>query len=168
VVTDPDLYWPETAEELYRLYYGTRDHRLATVDQSAYAYVNFRAAASLASLLDDAAAEKYYLRMAEQTRSQICSVMWNAQDAFFYDVRPILYKHARVKSVTGFYVFWARIAEQEHLQMLRHLFSPETFWTEYPLPSLPLDYEKYAELLEANWTYWNYCTWPRTTCHVVD
>jgi len=168
VVTDPELHWPETAEELYRLYHGTRDHRLATVDQSTYAYKNFRAAASLAALMNDATAENRYIRMAEQTRTQVLSVMWDPQDAFFYDVRPILYKYARVKSVTGFYVFWAKIAEQEHLQMLRHLFSPTTFWTEYPLPSLPLDYEKYAELQEANWTYWNYCTWPRTTCHVVD
>jgi hypothetical protein len=52
--------------------------------------------------------------------------------------------------------------------MLRHLFSPTAFWTEHPLPSLPLDHEKYAELQESNWTYWNYCTWPRPTCHVVD
>lgn len=52
--------------------------------------------------------------------------------------------------------------------MLHHLFSPTTFWTEYPLPSLPLDHEKYAELQESNWTYWNYCTSPRTTRHVVD
>ena len=36
------------------------------------------------------------------------------------------------------------------------------------MPSLVLDHEKYAELQESNWTYWNYCTWPRTTCHVVD
>jgi hypothetical protein len=168
VVTDPSLYWPETADELYRIYNGTRDHRLATVDQSTYAYRNFTAASSLARLMDDAAAEKRYANMAEHTRAQICAVMWNPQDAFFYDVRPIIYKHARTKSVTGFFVFWARIAEQGHLQMLHHLFNPLTFWTEFPLPSLPLDYEKYAELQKTNWTYWNYCTWPRTTCHVVD
>jgi hypothetical protein len=94
--------------------------------------------------------------------------MWDQQDAFFYDVTPIIYQHARVKSVTGFFVFWARIAEARHLEMLRHLFNPATFWTKYPLPSLPLDYEKYAELQETGWTYWNYSTWPRTTCHVVD
>jgi hypothetical protein len=168
VVTDPDLSWPETAEELYRLYEGTRDHRLATVDQSTYAYMNFRAAASLARLMDDTTAGERYAGMAERTRAQIRRVMWDAQDAFFYDVSSLPLKHARVKSVTGFYAFWARIAEKEHLSMLRHLFNPATFWTEYPLPSLPLDYEKYAELQEAGWTYWNYCTWPRTTCQVVD
>jgi hypothetical protein len=168
LVTAPELYWPEKVEELYLLYYGTRDHRMATVDQSTYAYKNFLAAASLARQMGDAAAQNRYARMAEQTRIQILSVMWNPQDAFFYDVTPIIYRHARVKSVTGFYVFWARIAEQSHLQMLEHLFNPATFWTEYPLPSLPLDYEKYAELQETNWTYWNYFTWPRTTCHVVD
>jgi hypothetical protein len=69
---------------------------------------------------------------------------------FIYDVTPIIYRHARVKSVTGFYVFWARLAEQKHLQMLNHLFNQATFWTEYPLPSLPLDYEKYIELQETN------------------
>ena len=137
----PCFRWPETVDELYRLYYGTLDHWLATVDQSTYAFKNFWAAASLARLMDDAIAENRYARMAEQTRTQIISVMWDPQDTFFYDVRPIHYKHARVKSVTGFYAFWAKIAEQEHLQMLRHLFSPTTFWTEYPLPSLPLDYE---------------------------
>jgi hypothetical protein len=52
--------------------------------------------------------------------------------------------------------------------MLQHLFNPATFWTAYPLPSLPPDYEKYAKLQETGWTYWNYATWPRTTCHVVD
>jgi hypothetical protein len=52
--------------------------------------------------------------------------------------------------------------------MLQHLFNPATFWTKYPVPSLPLDYEKYTKLQETGWTYWNYATWPRTTCHVVD
>lgn len=168
VVTDPDLSWPETAEALYRLYYGTRDHRLATVDQSTYAYRNFWAAARLARLMEDTAAENRYTRLAEQTRAQIGSVMWDPQAAFFYDVQPITHQPARVKSVTGFYVFWARMAEPQHLPMLQHLFSPTTFWTEYPLPSLPLDYEKYAALQAAHWTYWNYGTWPRSTCHVVD
>jgi hypothetical protein len=168
IVTDPELHWPETPEELYRLYYGTRDYRLATVDQCTYAYKNFRAATRLARLMNDASAERRYAELAEQTRTQVHSVMWNSQDTFFYDVRPIHYKHARVKSVTGFYVFWARIAEHRHVSMLQHLFSPQTFWAEYPLPSLPFDYETYAELQETNWTYWNYYTWPRTTCHVVD
>lgn len=168
VVTDPDFHWPQTAEELYRIYYGTADHRLATVDQTTYAYKNFRAAASLARLLRDTATEKLYATMSEQAHNQLLSVMWHAADSFFYDVRPIVYKPARVKSTTGFYVFWAKIAERKHLPMLQHLFNPATFWTKYPLPSLPLDYEKYARLQEAGWTYWNYATWPRTTCHVTD
>lgn len=168
VVTDPELHWPQTAEELYRIYYGTADHRLATVDQTTYAYKNFCAAASLAKLLNDTATEKLYATMGEQARTQLLSVMWNAGDSFFYDIKPIIQKQARVKATTGFYVFWAKIAGQKHLPMLQHVFNPATFWTNYPLPSLPLDYEKYAELQETGWTYWNYATWPRTTCHVVD
>ena len=168
VVTDPDLHWPQTAEELYRIYYGTLDHRLATVDQTTYAYKNFCAAASLARLLNDTATEKLYATMSDRTRKQLLSTMWNAEDNFFYDLKPIVHKQARVKSTTGFYAFWAKIADQKHLPMLQHIFNPATFWTTYPLPSLPLDYEKYAKLQEAGWTYWNYATWPRTTCHVVD
>lgn len=168
VVTDPHLQWPQTAEELYRVYYATQDHRLATVDQTTYAYKNFCAAAGLAQLLNDTAAEKLYTTMSERTRTQLLSVMWDAADLFFYDIKPVVHQPARVKSTTGFYVFWARIAEGKHLPMLQHLFNPATFWTTYPLPSLPLDYEKYAKLQEAGWTYWNYATWPRTTCHVVD
>ncbi|MBS1656167.1 MAG: hypothetical protein JSU05_15040 [Bacteroidetes bacterium] len=95
-------------------------------------------------------------------------MMWNPGDSFFYDVKPVTHEPARVKSVTGFYVFWARIAGQQQLPMLQQLFNPSVFWTKYPLPSLPLDYKKYAQLQEAGWTYWNYATWPRTTCHVVD
>jgi hypothetical protein len=168
LVTDPNLHWPQTADELYRIYYATADHRLATVDQTTYAYKNFCAAASLARLLNDTTSEKLYTKMSERTQTQLLSVMWNPGDNYFYDVQPITQRPARVKSVTGFYVFWARIAEQKHLGMLQHLFNPATFWTEYPLPSLPLDYEKYANLQDAGWTYWNYATWPRTTCHAVD
>jgi hypothetical protein len=168
VVTDPDLHWPQNAAELYRIYYGTQDHRLATVDQTTYAYKNFCAAASLAKLLNDTAAEKLYQTMGEQTRAKLLAVMWDTADHFFYDVKPIIHKPARVKSTTGFYVFWAKIASRQHLPMLKHLFNPATFWTAYPLPSLPLDYEKYAQLQQTGWNYWNYATWPRTTCHVVD
>jgi len=168
VVTDPDLHWPKTAEELYRIYYGTEDHRLATVDQTTYAYKNFCAAASLARLLNDTVNERLYTTWSERTRTQILSVMWDAGDSYFYDVKPITHKRARVKATTGFYVFWARIADQKNLPMLQHLFNPATFWTKFPLPSLPLDYEKYDKLQETGWTYWNYATWPRTTCHVVD
>ncbi len=168
VVTDPAINWPGTPEELYKIYYNTADHRLATVDQTTYAYKNFNAAVYLARLLNDKAAEKLYTNLSERTRSQILSVMWNAKDSFFYDIKPIEHKPALVKATTGFYVFWAKIAGQQHLPMLKHIFNPATFWTNYPLPSLPLDYEKYAVLQESGWTYWNYATWPRTTCHVVD
>jgi hypothetical protein len=168
VVTDPDLHWPQSTQELYRIYHGTADHRLATVDQTTYAYKNFCAAASLAKSLNDTAAQKLYATMSERVRTQLLSVMWDGDDSFFYDIKPIVYKPAKVKSTTGFYVFWAKIADHKHLSMLQHIFNPATFWTAYPLPSLPLDYEKYAKLQEAGWTYWNYATWPRTTCHVVD
>src|SRR5688500_7889005 len=80
VVTHPDLDWPQTAEELYRIYNGTLDHRLATVDQTTYAYKNFIAAASLAKLLNDTTTEKLYARMSERTRSQLLSVMWDGDD----------------------------------------------------------------------------------------
>lgn len=168
MVTDPSLHWPQTAKELYRIYYGTADHRLATVDQTTYAYKNFCAAASLAKLLNDTATERLYAAMGERARTQLLSVMWNAGDSFFYDIKPIIHKQARVKATTGFYVFWAKIAGRQHLPMLQHVFNPATFWTTYPLPSLPLDYEKYAQLQATGWTYWNFATWPRTTCHVVD
>ncbi|MBK7212411.1 MAG: hypothetical protein IPH88_03730 [Bacteroidales bacterium] len=168
VVTDPDYKWPETADELYRCYYSTRDHRLATVDQSTYAFQNFRAATRLAELMNDTASQGQYAKMVKQTEDGILSTMWDGTDSFFYDIKPLIFKPARVKSVTGYYVFWARMAEKKHLSMMKHLFDPQTFWTEYPLPSLPLDYEKYRELQETGWTYWNYATWPRTTCHVVD
>ncbi|HSB93675.1 MAG TPA: trehalase family glycosidase [Flavitalea sp.] len=168
VVTDPDLHWPDNAEELYRIYYGTLDHRLATVDQTTYAYKNFVAAASLSRALNDTANERRYSAMSEYTRRQLLSSMWDKKDRFFYDLKPIEHKLARVKASTGFYVFWAKIAGQQHLPMLEHLFNPASFWTNYPVPSLPLDYEKYAQLQQAGWTYWNYATWPRTTCHVVD
>ncbi len=168
VVTDPDLYWPQTAEELYRIYYATADHRLATVDQTTYAFKNFFSAARLARLLNDKGAAKLYTTMSEQARTQLLTVMWNATDRFFYDVKPIIQKQARVKATSGFYVFWAKIADRRHLPMLQHIFNPKTFWTAFPLPSLPLDYEKYSQLQETGWTYWNYATWPRTTCHVVD
>jgi hypothetical protein len=168
VVTDPGLHWPATADELYRIYYSTRDHRLATVDQSTYAYKNFLAASSLAGLINDTASARQYSTRAKQTKDNILSIMWDANDDYFYDVKPVTCNPARVKSVTGFYVFWAKIAEQKHLAMLKHLYNPATFFTEYPLPSLPLDYEKYNQLQATGWTYWNYATWPRTTCHVVD
>lgn len=168
VVTDPGFSWPKTAEELYRVYYGTADHRLATVDQTTYAYKNFCAAAGLAKLLNDTATEKLYAAMGEKTRNQLLSVMWNEKDRFFYDIKPIAHAQALVKATTGFYVFWAKIAGLQHVPMLQHVFNPATFWTTYPLPSLPLDYEKYKPLQESGWTYWNYATWPRTTCHVVD
>lgn len=168
VVTDPDLHWPTTAEEMYRIYYANIDHRLATVDQTTYAYKNFVAAADLAKLINDTASERLYAKMAEQARIQLLSKMWNANDKFFYDVKPVTLKQAKVKATTGFYVFWAKIAGQQHLPMFNHLFDPAIFWTKYPVPSLPLDYEKYDALQKEGWTYWNYATWPRTTCHIVD
>jgi hypothetical protein len=168
VVTDPNLHWPQNADELYRVYYGTEDHRLATVDQTAYAYKNFCAAVNLAKLLNDTADEKIYTRLSEQTHNEILSMMWDSVDHFFYDVQPITHQLAKVKATTGFYVFWARIAQPKNVSMINYVFNPKTFWTNYPLPSLPLDYEKYDALQKTGWTYWNYATWPRTTCHVVD
>lgn len=168
VVTVPGMRWPTNADELYLVYKSTADHRLSTVDQTTYVYKNFLAAAQLAQLLHDSSNEKLFKAVSEKTRQQLLSIMWNKEDHFFYDVKPIIQKQAIVKASTGFYPFWARIAGTEHLPMLQHIFNPKIFWTNYPLPSLPLDYEKYDQLQKAGWNYWNYATWPRTTCHVVD
>lgn len=168
VVTDPQLQWPETPEELYNVYYDNLDHRLATVDQTTYAYRNFKAASSLAKLQNNTSEQVLFRELSKQAKEQLLSVMWDANDRYFYDVKPFTKQKARVKASTGFYVFWAGIASKDHVPMLQHLFNPDTFWTEYPVPSLPLDYETYNELQEAGWNYWNYYTWPRTTCHVVD
>lgn len=165
---DPDLAWPRDAAEFRRIYYGTRDHRLASLDQTTYAHRDFLAAACFAEAMGEPELAWKYAAKAEQSRVELLKRMWNARDQFFYDVQPITMKQTGIKSPTGYYAFWARMAGPEHLGMFKWLYDPGCFWTNFPVATLPLDFPRYREVQESGWTYWNYWTWPRTTCHVVD
>ena len=168
VVRRPGMQIPRTAAEMVKQVDKDRHYRQETLDENCYAYADLQAMADIAEILGEKDAHKRWLSAAKRTRGLVRKRLWDPATGFFYDRDGATKEWSLVKSPTGFYPFWAGIAGKEHLPIFKHLFDPAVFWTPFPVPTISMDYPTRQELRHVGWAYWNWSTWPMTTCHVVD
>jgi hypothetical protein len=123
------------------------DRRLVTVDLASFLFQEFRAWADLLDVLDDPAAADFR-RKAEVLQGRIRASLWDAETSFFHDAAPDTLERIPVKTIFGFYPFWAGVAGADEIGAFDHLFSKDEFLGPNGLPLVSFDYPKRAELLE--------------------
>ena len=111
--------------------------KLKGFDASLYIYRTEKALAELSTLLGKEE-EIEWTQRAERTRRAILDYCWDEDLQAFVDVSPELKRSGLVFAIS-FYPFFTDLITEKHLPSLeRHLFNPDEFWTEYPVPASPL------------------------------
>ena len=148
------------------------------VDLNSYLHRECLAAAELAEALGLADDAEELRRQAAWKKDRIQTLLWDAEDGFFYDRDARSGERIKVKSAATFIPLWAGVATPAQAEELveRHLRNPEEFWTPYPVPSYARSEGAYGQTYEplpgadpvyalmpghANWCggmwpHWNY------------
>ncbi len=148
-----------------------RQIHLKGVDATVYIYQLQRSLASMAVLIGNTEEAKVWNRKADDTRIAIRTYMWDPETKFFYDYNPKSGQRSPYKAAVGFYPFLCDIVDESHVSALHeHLFNPEEFSTEFPVPSASLDDPNFSP--EGDWMGkrmscpWNGRVWPMTNSHI--
>lgn len=105
---------------------------------------NLRVMANLADLMDDPESKKYN-DLAEKVEKSILEIMYNDEDAAFYDVYDEDNKQIKILTPTIFYPVILKDIPSEVSEkvMKRHFFNSDEFHTKYPIPSLATNEEAF-------------------------
>lgn len=108
-----------------------------SVDLNCYLFMEKKCLVVLARIAgDDSLARKIQLEGSALAR-QIRTMMWDEQDAYFYDIDLITKKPVRVKEPNGWIPLWAEVADKEQSEKIRdHIMNPEEFNTFVPFPTV--------------------------------
>ncbi len=145
--------------------------RLKGLDASIYIYRLERALAEMSKLLGKNE-EALWTARAERTRKALLEHCWDEDLQAFMDVSPELERSGLVFALS-FYPFFTDLVAEKHLPSLeRHLFNPNEFWTEYPVPASPKTdpYYSATPAWKGKRTNcpWNGRTWPMTNSHIAE
>ena len=149
------------------------EFQLKGVDATVYIYELQNNLAWMATELSKPDEAKKWSIKARQTGDAILTNMWDDQQHFFFDINPKTGEKSPYKAAIGFYPFFTDLVTEKHITALTdHLFNPDEFWTNYPLPSSSLDdpntniFGDWKKKRQA--CPWNGKSWLMTTSHVCD
>jgi len=98
--------------------------------------INMLYISALADILNDKETSFQYKRQYFSLKTRINSLMWNADDGFYYDINKAE-KQVQVKTIAGFWPLLAEIPNGEKAEkIIEKLSDPNHFGTPHPFPSL--------------------------------
>jgi len=150
-----------------------KSFQLKGVDASVYIYELQKNLAWMADKLHEKDQAEYWRNQARATGNAIKKFMWNDSLKFFVDFNPKTAKKSSAMAATGFYPFFTDLISPKHLAALNdHLFNPNEFWTEFPVPSSSLTDPMsniYGEWKGKRLVCpWNGRSWLMSTSHVCE
>lgn len=147
--------------------------RLKGIDVTVYAYALFRALERLAPRVGARGEGLHWGGFAARTARAVREKMWDPDTLMFSDVDPRTMKRTGVSAAVCFYPYFTDLATEEHLAGLEdNLLNPARFWTNYPVPSSPIDDPLFSATAEwkgkRHVCPWNGRVWPMTNSHVIE
>ncbi len=98
---------------------------------------------ALGDILNDKEASFQFKRSYFSLKTRINSLMWNAEDGFYYDLDPAG-AQVKTKTVGGYWPLLAEIPNEDRAErLIAHLKDPGVFGTEHPFPTLAADHPDY-------------------------
>ncbi len=120
-----------------------RDGTYYPVDFNLQQAVNALYMSALGDILNDKEIGYRYKKAYFALKTRINSLMWNEEDAFYYDLDREE-KQIRVKTLASFWALLAEIPNEMKAEaLIRHLFDPQEFGLENPFPTLAADEPKF-------------------------
>jgi len=122
-----------------------RGDALYLSDWNAAMAMNALYLSALGDILNDKEASFQFKRAYFSLKTRINSLMWNAEDGFYYDLDADE-KQVPTKTIGGYWPLLAEIPNEDRSErMIAHLKDPSAFGTEHPFPTLAAghpDYDK--------------------------
>ena len=147
--------------------------RLKGVQATVYAYSLLRALERFATRAGDTGREAEWRGHAERTAAAVRETMWDADAGVFSDVDTASRRRTGRPSAASFFPYATDLATAEHIAGLeRTLLDPARFWTEFPVPSLPLGDPRFNARGEhagrRRAAPFNGRVWPHANSHLVE
>jgi len=107
--------------------------------------INMLYISALADILNDKETSFQYKRQYFSLKTRINSLMWNADDGFYYDISKAE-KQVPIKTIAGFWPLLAEIPNGEKAErIIEKLSDPNYFGTPHPFPSLAVSEKEFDE-----------------------
>ena len=111
--------------------------RLFAIDFSCYMANELRYMKKISEELGDSESAEFFGSWYDKIKEDINSVLWCEDDGFYYDYDILNGDFNKVQSVSSFLPVFAGICDKEKAESLvAHLKNPETFYTEFPVPTI--------------------------------
>ncbi len=115
------------------------------VDFNAQLAVNALYLSAIGDILNDKELSFRYKRLYFSLKTRINSMMWNAEDGFYYDL-DVKENQIRRKHIGAFWTLLAEIPNDERGDLfIAHLSDPNSFGTENPFPTISVDDPDFSE-----------------------
>lgn len=112
-------------------------------DWNAAMAMNALYLSALGDILNDKEASFQFKRSYFSLKTRINSLMWNAEDGFYYDLDGDE-KQVKTKTIGGYWPLLAEIPNEDRSErLIAHLKDPQCFGTEHPFPTLSADNPDY-------------------------
>lgn len=112
-------------------------HRLQAIDFSCFMANEARYMKIIASVIGDKEGFVFFSNWYDKIKTDINAILWCEEDGFYYDFDTVEHRHHKIQSVASFLPLFSGICDSRQAQMLyKHLTNPETFYTEFSIPSI--------------------------------
>jgi hypothetical protein len=111
--------------------------RLFAIDFSCYMANDIRYMQKIAEALSDSDATEDFGSWYGKVKDDINSTLWCEDDSFYYDYDITNDCFNKVESVSSFLPLFAGICDEDKAtKLIAHLKNPESFYTEFPVPTI--------------------------------
>jgi len=122
-----------------------RDHMYYPVDFNAQLAVNALYLSAIGDILNDKELSFRYKRLYFSLKTRINTLMWDPEDNFYYDL-DVKENRLKRKHVGAYWTMLAEIPNEERAdKMIAMLSDPDSFGTENPFPTIPVDDPDFSE-----------------------
>ncbi len=112
-------------------------HRLQAIDHSCFMANEARYMKKIADIIGDENNSKFFAEWFETIKNDINRILWCEEDKFYYDYDMETESHHKIQSVASFLPLFSGVCEPSQAKALfGHLTNPETFYTEFSIPSI--------------------------------
>lgn len=127
--------------------WGKEEFFCEGVDLNCYLVRELNAMVLVSELLNFPEDGRYFREEAGRKKDVIRKLLWNEEDAIFYDRHAVRKEAIKVKYVGAFLPLWAGVADERQARLLveKHLTNPGEFWRTYPIPALAASEPGYVE-----------------------
>jgi neutral trehalase len=110
---------------------------LESIDFSCFMAMETKLMSTLAAEIGVKEDIEYWSEIHEKIKIAINDLLWDEDDGFYYDFERTRDELQKVKAISSFLPLYAGVCdERQAKRLVEHLMDPDSFYTEYPIPTI--------------------------------